>query len=83
MLEVLGRRREIAPEMAAREAPGEVDEPVEHEEPGEEEMPAPSHGQVAMAGQRHRPGEAAFVEVAVGIGAEAEHAGRVELVGRG
>ena len=33
-----------------------------------------------MAGQRHRPWEAALVELAVGIGAEAEHAGRVEVV---
>ena len=42
-------------------------------------MPAASCGQIAMAGQRHRPGKASDLVVTIGHIGEAEHIGRVDI----
>src|SRR4029079_13597800 len=65
MLELAAARREIFPEMAAHQAVNEIEEPVDDEEPGEEEVPAPPGGEVAMAGQGHRPGKSSDLVIAV------------------
>ena len=70
--------REVAPEMPAHEAIDEIGDPVDDEEPGEEEVPAAPRGEIAMAGQRHRPGKASDLIVAVRHVGDAEYSGRVD-----
>ena len=66
--------------MPAGQAPDEISEPVQHESPSEEEMPAPPHGEIAMAGQRDCPRKAPLLEAPVGVDDNAEYAGGVEAV---
>src|SRR5262245_32155041 len=66
---VVARGRKIAAEMTAAQAPHEVSETVEQEQPSEKEVPAPPHGEVAIAGQRRPPGKAAVLVTALGIAA--------------
>jgi hypothetical protein len=66
--------------MAAQHSPQEISEPIEHEQPGEEEMPAPPQGEIAMPGKSDRPGKAALIVVAIGIGRQAKDACRVEAM---
>src|SRR5262245_4359623 len=58
MFQLAAARCEILSEMAAYQAVDQIGEPVDNEEPGEEEVPAPPGGEVAVAGQGHRPGKA-------------------------
>src|SRR5262245_3755879 len=79
MFQLAAARCEILPEMAAYQAVDQIDEPVDNEEPGEEEVPAPPGGEVAVAGQGHRPGKASNLVIAIGRIGEAEQIGGVDV----
>jgi hypothetical protein len=74
----ISKTRPKVANMAAQDQVGEIDEPIEHQNPGEEKMPAPTHRQILIRGQRRPGGKAAFLKFAVVPARGAEHARRVE-----
>src|SRR5262245_3332919 len=78
-LKFFARWSKVATKMPAAQTPEEICEPIEEEQPSEEKMPAPSHGQIAMAWQSGPPRKASLLISLHGIPAETQHAGRVEI----
>src|SRR4051794_1941640 len=63
---------EAAP-VAVQEDGEPVSEDSDHQEPGEGEMPAPPRRQAVTGGDSRPAGDGAAIDLAIGIGAIAEH----------